>query len=35
MPDWIEILLRSFFFLIVLFLITKVLGKNNCPSFPF
>lgn len=35
MPDWIEILLRSFFFLIVLFLITKVLGKKQLSQLSF
>jgi uncharacterized membrane protein YcaP (DUF421 family) len=35
MPDWIEILLRSLFFLIVLFLITKVLGKKQLSQLSF
>ncbi|MGM0888356.1 MAG: DUF421 domain-containing protein [Bacillota bacterium] len=35
MPDWIEILLRSVFFLIVLFLITKVLGKKQLSQLSF
>ncbi|MBO1000205.1 DUF421 domain-containing protein [Bacillus sp. SD075] len=35
MPEWIEILLRSFFFLIVLFLITKVLGKKQLSQLSF
>ncbi|CAH0160745.1 hypothetical protein SRABI84_00930 [Peribacillus simplex] len=35
MPDWIEILLRSLFFLIVLFVITKVLGKKQLSQLSF
>lgn len=35
MPDWIEIVLRSLFFLIVLFLITKVLGKKQLSQLSF
>ncbi|GAB6257712.1 DUF421 domain-containing protein [Peribacillus sp. N1] len=35
MPGWIEIVLRSFFFLIVLFLITKVLGKKQLSQLSF
>jgi uncharacterized membrane protein YcaP (DUF421 family) len=35
MPDWIEIVLRSFFFLIVLFVITKVLGKKQLSQLSF
>ncbi|MEK3797220.1 DUF421 domain-containing protein [Peribacillus sp. FSL H8-0477] len=29
MPDWINVMFRSFFFLIVLFIITKLLGKKQ------
>ncbi|MGG0789229.1 MULTISPECIES: DUF421 domain-containing protein [Bacillaceae] len=35
MPDWIEIVLRSLFFLIVLFVITKVLGKKQLSQLSF
>ncbi|MFS0668510.1 DUF421 domain-containing protein [Peribacillus frigoritolerans] len=35
MPGWLEIVLRSFFFLIVLFLITKVLGKKQLSQLSF
>ncbi|MFJ8071174.1 DUF421 domain-containing protein [Peribacillus sp. NPDC096447] len=35
MSDWIEIVLRSLFFLIVLFLITKVLGKKQLSQLSF
>ncbi|MBT2647065.1 DUF421 domain-containing protein [Bacillus sp. ISL-34] len=35
MADWIEIILRSLFFLIVLFLITKVLGKKQLSQLSF
>ncbi|MCM3674599.1 DUF421 domain-containing protein [Peribacillus simplex] len=35
MPDWIEILFRSLFFLIVLFVITKVLGKKQLSQLSF
>jgi uncharacterized membrane protein YcaP (DUF421 family) len=35
MPGWIEIVLRSLFFLIVLFVITKVLGKKQLSQLSF
>ncbi|MGN7393064.1 DUF421 domain-containing protein [Peribacillus frigoritolerans] len=35
MPGWLEIVLRSFFFLIVLFVITKVLGKKQLSQLSF
>ncbi|WP_057913910.1 DUF421 domain-containing protein [Peribacillus muralis] len=35
MPNWVEIVLRSLFFLIVLFLITKVLGKKQLSQLSF
>ncbi|MGE7762737.1 DUF421 domain-containing protein [Peribacillus sp. NPDC097895] len=35
MPDWVEIILRSLFFLIVLFVITKVLGKKQLSQLSF
>ncbi|MGE6379498.1 DUF421 domain-containing protein [Peribacillus muralis] len=35
MPDWLEIVMRSLFFLIVLFLITKILGKKQLSQLSF
>ncbi|AXN39364.1 DUF421 domain-containing protein [Peribacillus butanolivorans] len=35
MPDWLQIILRSLFFLIVLFLITKWLGKKQISQLSF
>ncbi|WP_340372663.1 DUF421 domain-containing protein [Peribacillus sp. FSL E2-0218] len=35
MPNWLEIVMRSLFFLIVLFLITKVLGKKQLSQLSF
>ncbi|AMM91524.1 DUF421 domain-containing protein [Peribacillus simplex] len=35
MPEWLEIVLRSLFFLIVLFLITKWLGKKQISQLSF
>ncbi|MFD6207878.1 DUF421 domain-containing protein [Peribacillus sp. NPDC060253] len=35
MPGWLEIILRSLFFLIVLFVITKVLGKKQLSQLSF
>ncbi|MGE7186972.1 DUF421 domain-containing protein [Peribacillus sp. NPDC006672] len=35
MPEWLEIVLRSVFFLIVLFLITKWLGKKQISQLSF
>lgn len=35
MPDWINIMLRSLFFLIVLYLITKLLGKKQISQLSF
>lgn len=35
MPNWVEIVMRSLFFLIVLFLITKVLGKKQLSQLSF
>ena len=35
MPDWLQIVLRSLFFLIVLFLITKWLGKKQISQLSF
>ncbi|PJN87793.1 DUF421 domain-containing protein [Bacillus sp. mrc49] len=35
MPNWLEIIMRSLFFLMVLFLITKVLGKKQLSQLSF
>ncbi|MFJ7748176.1 DUF421 domain-containing protein [Peribacillus sp. NPDC097295] len=35
MPDWLQIVLRSLFFLVVLFLITKWLGKKQISQLSF
>ncbi|WP_285768657.1 DUF421 domain-containing protein [Peribacillus sp. SI8-4] len=35
MPNWLEIVMRSLFFLIVLFVITKVLGKKQLSQLSF
>ncbi|MGE7781815.1 DUF421 domain-containing protein [Peribacillus sp. NPDC097264] len=35
MPDWLQVVLRSLFFLIVLFLITKWLGKKQISQLSF
>ncbi|MDQ0217780.1 DUF421 domain-containing protein [Peribacillus cavernae] len=35
MPDWLDIILRSLFFLVVLFLITKWLGKKQISQLSF
>ncbi|WP_299088383.1 DUF421 domain-containing protein [uncultured Metabacillus sp.] len=35
MPEWIDVILRSFFFLAVLFLITKILGKKQLTELSF
>lgn len=35
MPDWLQVVLRSLFFLVVLFLITKWLGKKQISQLSF
>lgn len=35
MPDWINVMFRSFFFLIVLYIITKLLGKKQISQLSF
>lgn len=35
MPDWINVMLRSFLFLIVLYIITKLLGKKQISQLSF
>ncbi|KKI90329.1 membrane protein [Bacillus sp. SA1-12] len=35
MPEWMEVILRSFLFLAVLFLITKILGKKQLTELSF
>ena len=35
MPEWVEIILRSFFILIVLFSLTKWLGKKQLSQLSF
>ncbi|MGM7722367.1 DUF421 domain-containing protein [Metabacillus sp. Hm71] len=35
MPEWIDVILRSFLFLAVLFLITKILGKKQLTELSF